>query len=45
MQGLMWRSYDAWASCNIPSWKPCMAMHPYYYVIRALGGLLYLAAR
>jgi cytochrome c oxidase cbb3-type subunit 1 len=41
MQGLMWRAYD---QLRLPavhrSSRPSSAMHP-YYVIRALGGVLY----
>lgn len=41
MQGLMWRSYDAMGFLEYSFSETVQAMHP-YYVIRALGGLLYL---
>lgn len=42
MQGLMWRSYDAMGFLEYSFVETVMAMHP-YYLIRALGGALYLA--
>ena len=42
MQGLMWRSYDAMGFLEYSFVETVMAMHP-YYMIRALGGALYLA--
>lgn len=41
MQGLMWRSYDDMGFLTYSFVETVMAMHP-FYVIRALGGLLYL---
>jgi len=41
MQGLMWRSYDNMGFLEYSFVETVMAMHP-FYVIRALGGLLYL---
>jgi len=41
MQGLMWRSYDAQGFLDYSFVETVAAMHP-YYVIRALGGGLYL---
>lgn len=41
MQGLMWRSYDAMGFLEYSFSETVMAMHP-YYIIRMLGGLLYL---
>ena len=41
MQGLMWRTYDAQGFLEYSFAETVLAMHP-YYVIRALGGLLYL---
>ncbi len=41
MQGLMWRSYDALGFLEYSFVESVMAMHP-FYVIRALGGLLFL---
>lgn len=42
MQGLMWRSYDAMGFLQYSFVETVMAMHP-YYIIRALGGILFLA--
>lgn len=41
MQGLMWRSYDPMGFLTYSFIESVQAMHP-YYVIRALGGLMYL---
>ncbi len=41
MQGLMWREYNAEGFLVYSFAETVAAMHP-YYVIRALGGLLYL---
>ncbi len=41
MQGLMWREYDAQGFLVYSFAETVEAMHP-YYVIRALGGALYL---
>lgn len=41
MQGLMWRAYDSMGFLEYSFVETVEAMHP-YYVIRALGGLLYL---
>ena len=41
MQGLMWRSYDEMGILEYSFVETVMAMHP-FYVIRALGGALYL---
>jgi cytochrome c oxidase cbb3-type subunit 1 len=41
MQGLMWRSYDGMGFLTYSFVETVMAMHP-YYIIRALGGVLYL---
>ncbi|MCK8784774.1 cytochrome-c oxidase, cbb3-type subunit I [Roseomonas sp. NAR14] len=41
MQGLMWRAYDANGFLQYSFVEGVAAMHP-YYVIRLLGGLLYL---
>lgn len=41
MQGLMWRSYDDMGFLEYSFVETVMEMHP-YYVIRALGGVLYL---
>ncbi len=41
MQGLMWRSYDAMGFLEYSFVETVMAMHP-YYLIRALGGALYV---
>ncbi len=42
MQGLMWRAYDAMGFLEYSFVETVEAMHP-YYIIRALGGLLYLS--
>ena len=42
MQGLMWKSYDDMGFLEYSFVESVIAMHP-FYVIRALGGLLYLA--
>lgn len=42
MQGLMWRSYDEMGFLTYSFVETVQAMHP-YYLIRALGGLLYLS--
>jgi cytochrome c oxidase cbb3-type subunit 1 len=42
MQGLMWREYDDLGFLVYSFVETVAAMHP-YYLIRALGGLLYLA--
>ncbi len=42
MQGLMWRAYDTMGFLEYSFVETVEAMHP-YYLIRALGGLLYLA--
>jgi len=42
LQGLMWRAYDALGFLEYSFAETVEAMHP-FYVIRALGGLLYLA--
>ena len=41
MQGLMWRSYDEMGFLQYSFVETVMAMHP-FYVIRALGGAMYL---
>ncbi len=41
MQGLMWRSYDAMGFLEYSFVETVVAMHP-YYVIRAMGGSLFL---
>lgn len=41
MQGLMWRSYDDMGFLEYSFIESVMAMHP-FYIIRALGGALYL---
>jgi cytochrome c oxidase cbb3-type subunit I len=41
MQGLMWRSYDQLGFLQYSFVESVQAMHP-FYVIRALGGLLFL---
>jgi cytochrome c oxidase cbb3-type subunit 1 len=41
MQGLMWRSYDEMGILQYSFAETVMAMHP-YYLIRALGGLLFV---
>jgi len=42
MQGLMWRSYDEFGFLQFSFIETVEAMHP-FYVIRALGGVLFLA--
>jgi cytochrome c oxidase cbb3-type subunit 1 len=42
MQGLMWREYDDQGFLVYSFAESVQAMHP-YYIIRALGGVLYLA--
>ena len=42
MQGLMWREYDAQGFLVYSFAETVQAMHP-YYVMRAIGGALYLA--
>jgi cytochrome c oxidase cbb3-type subunit 1 len=42
MQGLMWRAYDTLGFLQYSFIETVEAMHP-YYVIRALGGLLFVA--
>ena len=42
MQGLMWRAYNDFGFLEYSFVETVAAMHP-YYVIRALGGLLYLS--
>lgn len=42
MQGLMWRSYDDMGFLQYSFVESVLAMHP-YYILRALGGLLYVA--
>jgi cytochrome c oxidase cbb3-type subunit 1 len=41
MQGLMWRAYDDLGFLQYSFVESVAAMHP-FYVIRALGGLLFL---
>ncbi len=41
MQGLMWRAYDSLGFLQYSFIETVEAMHP-YYVIRAIGGLLFL---
>ncbi len=41
MQGLMWRSYDSLGFLQYSFIETVQAMHP-FYVIRALGGVLFL---
>lgn len=41
MQGLMWRTYDDMGFLQYSFVETVMAMHP-FYIIRMLGGLLYL---
>ena len=41
MQGLMWRAYDAMGFLEYSFVETVDAMYP-YYIIRAVGGLLYL---
>ena len=42
MQGLMWRAYDTLGFLQYSFAETVDAMHP-FYVIRVLGGLLYLS--
>jgi cytochrome c oxidase cbb3-type subunit 1 len=42
MQGLMWRAYDSHGFLQYSFIETVQAMHP-YYVIRAMGGVLFLA--
>lgn len=42
MQGLMWRSYNDMGFLNYSFVESVIAMHP-FYIIRALGGVMYLA--
>ncbi len=42
MQGLMWRAYDELGFLQYSFVETVEAMHP-YYIIRAIGGALYLA--
>jgi len=42
MQGLMWRTYDSLGFLQYSFIETVEAMHP-YYIIRATGGLLFLA--
>jgi cytochrome c oxidase cbb3-type subunit 1 len=41
MQGLMWRAYDDLGFLQYSFVETVAAMHP-YYVIRVMGGLMYL---
>jgi len=41
MQGLMWRAYDELGFLQYSFVETVAAMHP-FYVIRALGGMLFL---
>ncbi|MBN9544796.1 MAG: cytochrome-c oxidase, cbb3-type subunit I [Alphaproteobacteria bacterium] len=41
MQGLMWRAYNEFGFLEYAFSEVVLAMHP-YYIIRAIGGLLYL---
>jgi cytochrome c oxidase cbb3-type subunit 1 len=41
MQGLMWRAYDKMGFLTYSFVEVVEAMHP-YYIIRALGGALFL---
>ncbi len=41
MQGLMWRAYDSFGFLQYSFVETVEAMHP-YYMIRAVGGLLFL---
>ena len=41
MQGLMWRAYNEFGFLEYSFVETVKAMHP-YYIIRALGGALYL---
>ncbi|MBI1329708.1 MAG: cytochrome-c oxidase, cbb3-type subunit I [Alphaproteobacteria bacterium] len=42
MQGLMWRAYNDYGFLEYSFVETVQAMHP-YYIIRTLGGLLYLS--
>ena len=42
MQGLMWRAYNDFGFLEYSFVETVQAMHP-YYVIRAMGGVLYFA--
>jgi cytochrome c oxidase cbb3-type subunit 1 len=42
MQGLMWRAYNDYGFLEYSFVEVVQAMHP-YYIIRAIGGGLYLA--
>lgn len=42
MQGLMWRAYDSMGFLEYSFVETVEAMHP-YYIIRAIGGILYLS--
>jgi cytochrome c oxidase cbb3-type subunit I len=42
MQGLMWRAYDEYGFLQYAFVETVAAMHP-FYVIRTMGGVLYLA--
>jgi cytochrome c oxidase cbb3-type subunit 1 len=42
LQGLMWRAYDSLGFLEYSFVETVEAMHP-FYVIRALGGILFLA--
>jgi cytochrome c oxidase cbb3-type subunit 1 len=42
MQGLMWRAYNDYGFLEYSFAEVVQAMHP-YYIIRAIGGGLYLA--
>jgi cytochrome c oxidase cbb3-type subunit 1 len=42
MQGLMWRAYNEFGFLEYAFSEVVQAQHP-YYIIRALGGLLFLA--
>jgi cytochrome c oxidase cbb3-type subunit 1 len=41
MQGLMWRAYNEFGFLEYAFSEVVLAMHP-YYIIRALGGILFL---
>ena len=41
MQGLMWRAYDNFGNLTYSFAETVAAMHP-YYVIRAIGGIVFL---
>jgi cytochrome c oxidase cbb3-type subunit 1 len=41
MQGLMWRAYDQFGFLQYSFAESVVAVHP-YYVIRLIGGLLFL---